>query len=212
MSKMTELADTPAVHDIVVGDEADVDSPDPASPVADSDETHTESKASRGGRRRIHWPKIVAFGFLPALALMLAVGAAVVKWQYASAQEADRARVDTVAVARDSSIALLAYEPDKVEQQLGAAEQLLTGQFKDSYASLTKDVVIPGAKQKRITAVVTVPAAASVSASPEHAVALLMVDQTITVGDGAPTASSSAVRVSLDQVGGRWLISAFDPV
>jgi Mce-associated membrane protein len=32
------------------------------------------------------------------------------------------------------------------------------------------------------------------------------------VGSGAPTALASTVRVSLDKVNGRWLISQFDPV
>ncbi|MDT7720920.1 MAG: Mce-associated rane protein, partial [Mycobacterium sp.] len=45
-----------------------------------------------------------------------------------------------------------------------------------------------------------------------HAVALLFVDQTVAVGNDAPTGTSSIVRVTMDKTGGRWLISAFDPV
>ena len=84
--------------------------------------------------------------------------------------------------AKDSTIALLSYKPDTVEQQLGAARDLLTGDFRDSYTSLTNDVVIPGAKQKQISAVATVPAMASVSADPNHAVVLVFVNQTVVVG------------------------------
>jgi Mce-associated membrane protein len=43
-------------------------------------------------------------------------------------------------------------------------------------------------------------------------VVLLFVDQTVTVGQGAPTNTASSVRVTLDKVDGRWLISQFDPV
>jgi Mce-associated membrane protein len=57
-----------------------------------------------------------------------------------------------------------------------------------------------------------VPAAASVSATGKHAVVLVFVDQTTTIGDDAPSQSTSSVRVSLDKVAGRWLISQFDPV
>jgi len=32
------------------------------------------------------------------------------------------------------------------------------------------------------------------------------------VGADAPTNTTSSVRVTLDKVGGRWLISAFDPI
>ena len=81
--------------------------------------------------------------------------------------------------AKDSTIALLSYKPDTVEQQLTAARDLLTGDFRDSYTSLTNDVVIPGAKQKQISAVATVPAMASVSANPRHAVVLVFVNQTV---------------------------------
>jgi Mce-associated membrane protein len=114
--------------------------------------------------------------------------------------------------AKDSTIALLSYKPETVEQQLGAARDLLTGDFRDSYTSLTHDVVIPGAKQKQISAVATVPAVASVSANPNRAVVLVFVNQTVIVGQDAPTDTASSVRVTLDKVGDRWLISKFDPV
>jgi Mce-associated membrane protein len=77
---------------------------------------------------------------------------------------------------------------------------------------LIHDVVIPGAKQQHISAVATVPLASSVSATTTHAVALLYVDQTTTIGAGAPTATASSVRVTLEKVGDRWLISAFEPI
>ena len=123
-----------------------------------------------------------------------------------------RLRDEAMQAAKDSTIALLSYKPDTVEQQLGAARDLLTGDFRDSYTSLTNDVVIPGAKQKQISAVATVPAIASVSADPKHAVVLVFVNQTVVVGQDAPTDTASSVRVTLDKVGDRWLISKFDPV
>ena len=73
-------------------------------------------------------------------------------------------------------------------------------------------VVIPGAREKKISAVAQVPAASSVSASPAHAVALLFVNQTVTIGKDAPTNTTSSVRVTLDKVGGKWLVSGFEPV
>jgi Mce-associated membrane protein len=38
------------------------------------------------------------------------------------------------------------------------------------------------------------------------------VDQTVTIGKDAPTNTASNVRVTLDKVDSRWLISQFDPV
>jgi Mce-associated membrane protein len=57
-----------------------------------------------------------------------------------------------------------------------------------------------------------VPAAGAVSATPDHAVVLLFVDQTVNVGNDPPTDTASAVRITLDKRGGRWLISQFDPI
>jgi Mce-associated membrane protein len=122
------------------------------------------------------------------------------------------ARAESVRAATDSTIALLSYKPDTVEKDLDAARSRLTGSFLNAYTSLTHDVVIPGAKQKQISAVATVPAAASTSATENHAMVLLFVNQSVIIGQDAPTNTASSVRVTLDKVGGRWLISQFDPV
>ena len=70
----------------------------------------------------------------------------------------------------------------------------------------------PGAKQKHISTMATVPSAASVSATENHAVVLVFINQTTTIGNDTPTGSTSSVRVTLDKVHERWLISQFDPV
>jgi Mce-associated membrane protein len=163
-------------------------------------------------RRRIRWSRVIAYGILPSLALLLASAAGYLKWQDGSAREAQTARVESVQAAIDSTVALLSYRPDTVEKDLDAARSRLTGTFLDSYTELTHDVVIPGAKQKQISALATVPAAASTSATPTHAVVLLMVNQTVIVGQDSPTNTASSVRVTLDKVDGRWLISHFEPV
>ena len=160
----------------------------------------------------INWSRVLAFALLPALALLLGGAAAFLKWQDASVRESDAARIESLQVAKDSTIRLLSYKPDTVEQDLGSARELLTGEFRDSYTQLTNDVVIPGAKQKQIAAIANVPAVASVSAKPDHAVVLVFVNQTVTVGDGAPTSTASSVQVAMDKVGDHWLISEFDPV
>jgi Mce-associated membrane protein len=176
----------------------------------DSDDVQPDK--SSVARRRVRWSRVLAFGVLPGLALLLAAAAGFLKWQDSSVRDAEVARIESARAAKDSTVALLSYKPDTVEQQLGAARDLLTGNFRDSYTSLTHDVVIPGAKQKQITAVATVAAAASASASPNRAVVLVFVNQSAIVGTGAPTDTASSVRVTLDKVGGRWLISSFDPV
>jgi Mce-associated membrane protein len=155
---------------------------------------------------------VIAYGVLPGVALLLALAAGFLKWQDNSVRDAQVAGAESVRAATDGTIALLSYRPDSVQKDLEAAQGRLTGTFLDSYKSMTHDVVIPGAKQKQISAVATVPAAASTSATENHAVVLLFVDQTVIVGKDAPTNTASSVRVTLDKVDGRWLISQFDPV
>jgi Mce-associated membrane protein len=167
---------------------------------------------SGGGARRFRWTRAVAYGLLPALALLLAPAAGYLKWQDASAHDSQVSGADAVRAATDGTIALLSYKPETVEKDLEAARTRMTGTFLNAYTSLTHDVVIPGAKQKRVAAVATVPAAVSIRASADHAVVLLCVNQAVVVGQDASTTTASSVRVSLDKIGGRWLISQFDPV
>jgi len=183
---------------------------------AEPDETTDNTDEPDGGsvttRRQISWKRILAFGVLPGLALLLTLGAGYLKWLDSSVRDADLARIESVQAAKDSTTVLLSYRPDTVDKDLGAARNLLTGDFKNAYTSLTDDVVIPGAKQKQISAVASVRAAASISADPHRAVVLVFVNQTVIMGTDAPTDTASSVKVTLDKQGDRWLISGFDPV
>lgn len=172
----------------------------------DSDEQLTVSGSDT------RWSRAIAFALLPGLALLLASAAGYLKWQDGTVRDAGGARAESVRAATDGTIALLSYKPETVEKDLEAARGRMTGQFLDSYTSLTHDVVIPGAKQKQISAIATVPAAASVRATQNHAVVLLFVNQSVIIKQDAPTSTASTVRVTLDKIGGRWLISQFDPV
>ncbi|UXA05336.1 hypothetical protein KXD96_20700 [Mycobacterium sp. SMC-2] len=175
----------------------------------------TETKATQPearSKRRASFERAIAFAVLPGLVLMVAMAAAFLKWEDASTRAADNARVESMRAAKDSTIALLSYRPDTVDKDLGAARDRLTGSFRDSYTKLIHDVVIPGAKQRKISTVVDAPAVASISANANHAVVLVFVNQTTIIGNDAPTATASSVRVTLEKIDGRWLISDFTPV
>jgi Mce-associated membrane protein len=180
----------------------------------DADEAAAEDDAEGAPAEqgvRFPWARLLAVA-LPAVALVLALGVGYLKWVDGTARESSTAAEQSVRVASDSTIAILSYRPETVDRDLAAAADRLTGIFRPQYMQLVNDVVAPGAKQQHISAVATVPAAASVSATGKHAVVLVFVDQTTTIGNDAPTQSTSSVRVSLDKVDGRWLISQFDPV
>lgn len=194
------------------GTMADAESGEASTEGGDAETEEAKSVESSGRKRRIVWSRALVFGVLPILVLLVAVGAGYLKWQDAWVRSSGAAGIESVAAAKESTVAILSYQPDSAEKELGAARDRLTGKFRDSYADLVRDVVVPGAKKDHISAIATVPAAASVSATPKHAVALVYVDQTVTVGNDAPTDTASTVRVTMDKVGNRWLISSFDPI
>jgi Mce-associated membrane protein len=161
---------------------------------------------------RFSWTRILACGVLPTLALLLALGDGYLKWLDGSARASQTAAEQSVKAATDSTIAILSYRPDTVDRDLMGATGRLTGDFRQQYIQLVSDVVAPGAKQQHISAVATVPAAAGVSATENHAVVLVFINQTTTIGNDVPTQTTSSVRVTLEKVCDRWLISQFDPV
>jgi Mce-associated membrane protein len=196
-----ELAEASSSTDVV---KAEADEP--------AETTEADETAPQPERKGIDWAKVAAFGVIPALALILALAAGGLKFVDNSASDDVNARIESVQVAKDSTVTLLSYQPDKVQQQLTDAQALLTGSFRDEYTKLINNVVIPGAQQKQISAVATVPRAASVSADQKKAVVLVFVNQTVVVGGDAPSATASSVRVELEKVDGKWLISKFEPV
>lgn len=149
---------------------------------------------------------------LPAVALVLTLGAAWLRWNLAVDGEIRSASIESVHAASQVTVSLLSYRSATADTDLHAAETRLTGTFREAYRSLIDEVVIPGAKQKQITSTATIPAASLVSVSQNRSVVLVFVDQTITVGSDPPTQSASSIRVTLDKVDGRWLISDFAPI
>lgn len=189
---------------------ASVDELDNDEVEVDAAETTDAAPAAR--RRRVAWANVAVYGLLPAAILALGGAAGYLQWKDVSLAQTDTAKKESTKAATDGTIALLSYKPETVDKDLEAAKKYMTGNFLDSYTSLTRDVVIPGSKQKKISAVATVPAAAWTKATPNHAVVMLFVDQTMIIGDSAPTSTASSVRVTLDKVDNRWLISQFDPM
>ncbi|MEV3902249.1 hypothetical protein AB0K11_07970 [Mycobacterium sp. NPDC050551] len=186
---------------------ADVEEPDVEEP--DVEEPDVEEPEAASG---IRWSRVFAFGVLPALALVLAVAAGVLKWHDSEVRQTDAARAESLQAARNTVTVMLTYEPAKIDEQLSQARDLLTGPFRETYTRMTNEIVIPGAKQQGITAVAAVPGAAIESVDKNHAVTMLYVNQKVSIGGQMPTDNLSTVRVTLDKVGDRWLVSQFEPV
>lgn len=181
-------------------------------PAADTTDAGGGAAGPTVAEGRARRQSVLVCGVLPLLVMALAMGAGLLKFWDSSARASQIARVESVEAAKESVVAMLSYQPETVEAELATAQSRLIGDFRDSYADLTRDVVIPGAKQRRISTIAHVPAAASVSATPGRAVVLVFVNQSAVVGSDAPTDTASTIRVTLEKVDGSWLISGFDPI
>jgi Mce-associated membrane protein len=179
---------------------------------ATASDSGTTATTPRDRPKRAAVRRVLVFGLLPGLLMLLAGGVGYVKWDEATQRETQSARIESVQAATDSTIKILSYSPDTVERDLDAAQDRLAGSFRDSYTELTHTVVIPGAKEKKISAVATVPAAASISASSNRAVVIVFVNQTTVVGNDAPSSTASTVRVTMEKQDNHWLITDFTPV
>ena len=163
-------------------------------------------------RRSFTASRIAVFTVLPGLLFAMALGAGFLKWMQSVERATDAARVESLQAAKDATVSLLSYQADTAQNQLEAAAAQMTGSFKDEYHDLIRNVVVPGATEKRISASASIASAGSVSATPDSAVVLLLVDQSTTVGNAQPSDMQSSVRVTMNKVGGRWLMSGFDPI
>jgi Mce-associated membrane protein len=160
-------------------------------------------------RRRVG--RVLTYFVLPVITLGVAAGGGYTK--YLLVQDAvTKAHTDSVSVAKDVTVSMLSYTPENAATTLTAARDRLTGALRDSYSSLITDVVIAGAEQKHISATATVAAAASVSATSDHAVVLVFVNQSVIQGQSAPTGTASTVKITLERSGTQWLASGFDPI
>jgi Mce-associated membrane protein len=161
-------------------------------------------------RRSVNWSRVLVYGLLPGLALLLAMSAGMLKWKDSSIRDLDAARSQSVSAARDSAVAVLTFRFDTVDRDVAATRERLTGKFLTTYTQQTQDERIPSAKLHQEIATANVSGAAPESVTPNRAVVLVFVDQIVKIGDSPPVASEYDVRVTLDKVGERWLVSDFD--
>jgi Mce-associated membrane protein len=155
--------------------------------------------------------KLLAYVLVPALTIVLAAAAGYLKWVDDAPQITGELGQSASQAAKDGTVALLSYRHDSVEHDLDAARSRTTGKFKDSYAALIHEVVIPGSKQQKISAAASVAAIGLLTLTRSNATALVFINQTVTVGSDPPTTSASTVKVTLDLVENQWLIAGFDP-
>lgn len=128
-------------------------------------------------------------------------------------EEQQQARSAISDAADDGAVAVLSYRAESVDADIEHAASFLAGDFLNYYSAFGAESIAPAAKDRGITSSATVSASSVVSSSEDSAVALVFVNQNITSTDAPdPKAASSSLRLELNRVDGRWLISKLDPI
>lgn len=147
---------------------------------------------------------------LAALAAVLVVGTGVLAWLVRADRAVEQAREDGLEAAQAAAVELLSYDHRRIEEDIEEAERLGTGEFLEQYQAATEGLV-EQAESGSVVVRTTVQAASVQSASAERVEVLLFVDQTTTRTDlPEPRVEQNRVRLTLDDVDGRWLVSGLD--
>lgn len=163
--------------------------------------------------RRNGWAALAA-----ALSVAVAATAGWGAWQSTTTGQnrSDRsfsAEEQVITTAKRSAEALLTYSYTEVQQQLYAAEELTTGEFRKEFRQFADTTVIPAVRGKKISTNTVVVGAGIQSLAADNAKVLLFVNQsTTTAAEPVAKVATSSVLAGLQNVNGSWLISQFDPL
>ena len=149
----------------------------------------------------------------PILALVLttvlmAVAAGFVWFKVHQHDATESARRAALEASRDASRVLFSYDYRELDKDFAAGKAVTTGAFRNQYADTTAKVVTPVATQKKAVVKAEVVSAGVVRASESTVVTVVFVNQVTTSSlQAGPKVDLSRVRMTLQHVGGRWLVS-----
>lgn len=146
------------------------------------------------------------------LCALLAIGA-VLFGKVRDMETTAKSRAEAVAAARDLLPKVLSYSYDTLDASLTGATDALTGDFKSDFQQLVDSAVRPSAADRKIVTTTAVQDASVVDADQSHATVLAFINQSTTAADQqTPKIDGARLRIGLEKVDGRWLISSIDPV
>ncbi|WP_330304163.1 MULTISPECIES: hypothetical protein [unclassified Streptomyces] len=193
------------------------DPPEPSPGSFEEDATQEAGEAGPGtatgrGRRRL------LTAVLCVLLVAGLVAVAVLGWRYREGVQADQARGQALAAARQAAPVVLSYDYRHLDRDFTAARARLTGHFRDEYSKTTTTVVGPTARKYHGVVKATVaaptggsPAASVISTSEGRAVVLLFVNQVTTSTQvSGSRVDLNRVRMTLARTSDGWKVSGVD--
>ncbi|MFC9355200.1 hypothetical protein ACFTZB_01265 [Rhodococcus sp. NPDC057014] len=108
---------------------------------------------------------------------------------------------------------ILSYDFNTVDNHFTSSLEHLGGEFRNQFESVSKDVIIPSAKERQVVTSATVIESSVVSVDADAATVLMFLNQSTTSTDSpAPKLDGSRVQVSLQRDGDSWQITEMTPV
>lgn len=179
--------------------------------------SRSHSRGSRDSRRRFSPGQITASrpamlvasllaGCLVAAAAVTAVGAS-------NAQRADRAGHEARDFAAETVSQILSYDHRNVEQHFASVLDSLGGEFRPQFEEVSHQVIVPSAQQRQVVTNADVVGSSVIDSRPDQAELLLFVNQSTTSAEQPNTKlDGSRVRVTVERIDGRWLITELKPI
>jgi Mce-associated membrane protein len=162
--------------------------------------------------QRPRWSRsaVAAALIIVVAGLAIATGVLLVRWR--SSQSAQDAQTASVAAAKQEVPALLSYSYQAFRADLARAEADTTGKFRATYMKLMSGQVEPAAMHNHVVTQASVSAASVIDAEPGTATLLLFLsEQTKTDAKQEAVLNDTAVRVTMREVNGAWLVAGLVP-
>jgi Mce-associated membrane protein len=147
---------------------------------------------------------------LALLLLVLLVTAGVLGWQVREQRAVERARAQALTAAESAAVRVLSYDHRTIAADVEAAEAVGTGAFLEQYRAATAGLAEQAAAGE-VVVTATVQATSVQSAERGRVEALVFVDQMTARSDlEQPRVEQNRVRLTLERVDGRWLVSSLE--
>lgn len=172
----------------------------------------TARRSAPDGERRTGRPRRLLTVWAVVI-VVLAIGVGVVFVQAQQYRADEQGRGEALKAAKKNLSEVLSYSFRTIDDDVSRAKEHLTGKFADDFSQFADKLIVPNAKSNQITTDVEVVANSSVDVQDDRVVALLFVNQTTNQkGAKEPRIDGSRIRLTMERIDDRWLISELTPV
>jgi Mce-associated membrane protein len=182
---------------------------------APAEPAEKEGRAAKAGRvlRQLSGSRsAVVVAALIIVVAGLATSTGILFVQVRSSQDTQAARTASVTAAKQQVPALLSYSYQSFRSSLARAEADTTGSFRGTYGNLMTSQVEPVAMQNHVVAQASVSGTSVIGAAPGTTTLLVfMSEQTKTDAQAEAVLNENAVRVTMRDVNGHWLVAGLVP-